>query len=123
MTKCLSFNVNLSLCLILVPTPCFGTNDLFWYRLFILALTVCFGTNYLFLYQLFILVLLTYFGTKNLNLPQFNSKDETRIFGSFSPTETRMEPPFTRRISHLEGCIQASKNKGMGSWMHLEYSL
>ena len=108
MTKSLSFNVNLSLCLILVLDDRFGTNRLFWYRLFVLALAVCFGTSYLFLYHLFILVPLTYFDIDNLNLSQFNSKDETRFFGIFSPIETRMNLPFTRGIPHLEGCIQAS---------------
>ena len=92
----------------------FGTNRLFWYRLLILTLAVCFGTNYLFLYQLFILVPLTYFGTGNLFMSCFNSKDETSIFKTFSPTEPRMELPFTQGISHLEGCIYASKEKRHG---------
>ena len=112
--------MNLSLCLVLVPIVRFGTNRLFWYRWCVLVLIVYFGTNYLFLHRSFILVPFTHSSTNTPHLSWFNNTDETRIFWSFSPT---MEPPFTQRISHLEGSIHISMNKGFELGAQLEYRM
>ena len=117
MTKSLSFNVKLSLCLILVPTACFGIDCWFSHSPFVLVPTTYFCTNYLFWYHLLILVLAIYLCLALIaRMKHQSSKPSLQLNREWSYHSLK------EYLIWRDAFTQAKK-KGMGSGTHLKYSL